>query len=479
MNAKFLKKVFYNRKSRRGFKYPKRPVRRTNFNNIRRKINYNYTSRTQTYGPSSVSLNLTGNLNWDMSDIHFNFAEFVSTIVALDEYKKFADDYEYIKILGVGVTIYPNDEINNVPTYIDLDWGGQHMTENDILSSDRAKILYNDSKNKKTFYFRPPDVITHESFNPRKYNLISNFEFSSIYLSIQQDGGSLKGRVDIRISFRGPLTKLNQFHLTPKNTAVRCESENSKEIKKIEKEEKKESKTKKNKKEDSKFKTEFNGINLKGEYSVDSKVTNLSFLKGLIEEGVSEEKIRNSKNFKKLSEKNKKKIKNYLKLRNKKNVEAVKEKIKKEKEERKINKKNKRKKNGDKINFKKNDDSNSKKNDESEDYKEMYNNLLKDIEEEKKINKQNSFLNAMANERERIFTKYFNLKEELDRNQKELNDYENCVKDVEDPKEVEKINKILEIKKKNISNIEKKLEESDNEIGQFQKKAGVSDDEDD
>jgi len=469
MNAKFLKKVFYNRKSRRGFKYPKRPAKRTNFNNIRRKINYNFNNRTQTYGPGSTVLNLTGNLNWDMTELHFNFAELVSTVVALDEYKKFADDYQYVKILGIGVTIYPNDALNNIPTYIDLDWGGNQMTENDILGSDRAKIIYNDLKNKKTFYYRPPDVITHESFNPRKYNLISNFEFSSIYLSIQQDGGLLKGRVDIRMSFRGPLTKLNQFCLQPKS-AVRLIDES----RFVKKNNNKKDSNHQSKNENSKFKKEFNGINLKKEFSVDSGVSNLSFLKGLVEDGVSEEKIRNSKNYKKLSEKNKKKIKKLLNLR-KKSTKLLKEQIEKYKENRKKNKKQKKKENKEK----KNKNKNNKKNEDDDNNKNEDSKLSDEDEKESKEIETKNYLSMMAREQDRVFSNYYNLEDELKKDKKELEEYENIFKNMKDAKNIEEFKEILEIKKKKISDIEKKLKEADEEVSEFQRKAGVSEDEDD
>jgi hypothetical protein len=214
MNAKFLKKIFYNRKARRGFKPSKIPAKKRNFN-LRRKINYNYSNRTQTYGPNSVVANITGRLNWNMEENHFNFAELITGVVQTEEYKKYADDFEFIKIIGLGITVYPNDNLNNIPTYLDVDWGGQNMTAVDIVTSDRAKIVFNDLKKQKTFYFRPPDVITHDSFNPRKFNLIPNFEYSSVYLSIQQAGGLFHGRMDLRLAFRGPLTKETQLNIEP------------------------------------------------------------------------------------------------------------------------------------------------------------------------------------------------------------------------------------------------------------------------
>jgi len=234
MNANFLKKIFYNKKSRRGFKISKRPYRRNFKNNIRRKINYNYNTRTQTYGPNSTVINISGLVDWDMTEINKNFTDIIAGIVAhSDEYKKFKNDFQYIKILGVGVTIYPNDALNNEPTYLDIDWTGAQPEENDIVGSDRAKIVYNDYKKQKTFYFRPPDVITADSFNPRRFNLISNFEYSSLVLSVVQVGGRVKGRIDTRVCFRGPVTPLNQMKFVPHLESKKKQTE-KKEIKKEE-----------------------------------------------------------------------------------------------------------------------------------------------------------------------------------------------------------------------------------------------------
>jgi len=331
MNANFLKKIFYNRKSRRGFKVSKRPFRRNFFkNNLKRKITYNYNSRVQTYGPNSTVINISGLINWDMSASSTNFTDIVAGIVAhSDEYKKFKTDFEFIKILGIGVTIYPNDSLNNAPTYIDLDWTGAQHDENDITGSDRAKIIYNDLKKQKTFYYRPPDVITADSFNPRRFNLISNFEYSSIVLSVVQDGGDLKGRIDTRVCFRGPVTPTSSMMFKPGVKVDKNKGEN------------------KINNEKQKIKKSSSLKNLKKNEDKTKNISNLSFLTGLIEQGISEDEILNSKNFKKLTKGKKNRIKKLLKMKGENKsvslyLKRKKEKKKENKYKNKIENKNKK-----------------------------------------------------------------------------------------------------------------------------------------
>jgi hypothetical protein len=327
MNANFLKKVFYNRKSRRGFKFPKRPFRRNYIkNNLKRRINYNFNSKIQTYGPNSTVINLSGLLNWEMGEGNYNYTDIVAgTVAHSDEYKKFKNDFQFIKILGIGVTIYPNDALNNEPTYIDLDWTGAQLAWEDIVGSDKAKIIYNDAKKQKTFYYRPPDVITTDNFNPRRFNLIQNFEYSSIILSCVQNGGSFKGRVDMRVCFRGPVTPSSRVIFEP---LIK---------KKIEKEESQEEIIN-NKNEEKKNKRK---INLKK--NKENNVTNLSFLSGLVAEGVSREEILNSKNYDKLRKRDKEKIKKLLNMR--KNNKSVIDYLEKNKKKKMQNKKEIRKSN--------------------------------------------------------------------------------------------------------------------------------------
>jgi hypothetical protein len=352
MNAKFFKRVIFNKKSRRGFKkFLRKPNGlRRNYNNIRRKINYNFNSRVQTYGPSSTVINITGLIEWDMSDNSFNHAELISNFILSEEFKKFENDFEFIKILGIGVTIYPNDELNNTPTYLALNWVSASMTENEIVTSDKAKIVYNDAKRQKTYYFRPPDVITHDNFNPRRFNLISNFKYSSLYLALKQDGGSLKARVDIRLCFRGPVTPPSlKIKKMQNNIIYKSFLSSDSEIKEIVNENKKEkekNKYKKNQTFEEEGREPFPKLkNLKDKSAISSGVSNYSFLKNLIIDGEDEEKILTSKNFKKLKNNRKLKIRKLLQAKKtgkiNKYLEDEKNKKKLMKEEKKSKIKNK------------------------------------------------------------------------------------------------------------------------------------------
>jgi hypothetical protein len=351
MNAKFFKRVIFNKKSRRGFnKFLRKPNGlRRNYNNIKRKINYNFNSRVQTYGPNSTVINITGLIDWDMADNSFNHAELISNFILSDEFKKFENDFQFIKVLGVGVTVYPNDELNNTPTYLALDWVSNTMTEQEIVTSDKAKIVYNDAKRQKTYYFRPPDVITHDNFNPRRFNLISNFKFSSLYLALKQDGGSLKARVDIRLCFRGPITppslKIKKMENNIIYKSFLSSDSEVKEIVKKNKEEKK-FKNKKNKTFEEEDREPFQKLkNLKDKSAISSGVSNYSFLKNLIIGGEEEEKILTSKNFKKLKNNRKLKIRKLLQAKKTGTINKYLEEEAKKKKIFKENKKNKVKKN--------------------------------------------------------------------------------------------------------------------------------------
>jgi hypothetical protein len=393
MNAKFFKRVIFNKKSRRGFnKFLRKP---NGFRkNIRKKINYNFNSRVQTYGPNSTVINVTGLVEWDMTDNSFNHAELISNFILSDEFKKFENDFQFVKILGIGVTIYPNDELNNTPTYLALNWVSNSMTEEEIVTSDRAKIVYNDAKRQKTYYFRPPDVITYDNFNPRRFNLISNFKYSSLYLALKQDGGSLKGRVDMRLCFRGPITppslkikKLNnsiiyKSFLSDDSDIQELVKKNKKE-KKEKKEDKKEKKEKKNKTfEEEEREPFFNKKNLKDKSALSSGISNYSFLKNLIIEGGDDEKILESKNFKKLKNNRKLKIRLLLKAKKEGRINQFLEEEKKKNKIFKENKKNKKNKNEilsededekiEEVKIKKNNEENKKEQKKEETLQKLY-----------------------------------------------------------------------------------------------------------
>jgi hypothetical protein len=125
-----------------------------------------------------------------------------------NEWKKYKDEYMLYKIEQIAVTIYPNDALDNEPTYINLDWlrTSTEVTADGIKYSDSTKIVYNELKKPKTFFFKPPNLIVN-GIQLRKFNRTNNIPTAALYF--YQTSGALRGRVDVRVVFKVPTEYAN------------------------------------------------------------------------------------------------------------------------------------------------------------------------------------------------------------------------------------------------------------------------------
>jgi len=186
-------------KSRR-FWYRKNFLRGNKVNRLKKKLSYNYSSKLQTLGPGSCAINITSQIN-EAECSGLSYIDLQAMLIGSNEWTKYYDSYKIYKIEQIAVTIYPNDAMNNAPTYINLDWFNTVKSEDGIKKMDSTKIIYNDMKKQKSYFFRPPNMVIMGG-NPRKFNLRNYLPNAQLYF--YQENGSLRGRVDARIIFKVP-----------------------------------------------------------------------------------------------------------------------------------------------------------------------------------------------------------------------------------------------------------------------------------
>jgi len=188
---------------------------------IKRKIRYPFETNIQSFGPGETNLNITGIFTLDMSTYQ-GFAYLNNQSILLnDEFLNTMKNYNYYKLMMVGVTVYPNDSMNNIPCYINMQWGDIKVDSNTIKLSDSTKIIYNDSKVVKTYFFRPPNAqilnVTGDRYsNPSQYYYYSINSTNTILgtIMVQQDesddpdaDNKIKIRIDWRIRFKNAITE--------------------------------------------------------------------------------------------------------------------------------------------------------------------------------------------------------------------------------------------------------------------------------
>jgi hypothetical protein len=167
--------------------------------NMKQKLLYNFSSKLQSLGPGSSVINITSHIDQDVTGLSHVY---LPTLIGNSkEWKKYKDDYQLYKIEQIAVTIYPNDALDNEPTYINLDWFGNIDSADGIKYSDSTKIVYNDLKKIKSFFFKPPNILM-DNMLLRKFNKTTTIPTASVYFL--QTSGKLRGRIDIRIVFKVP-----------------------------------------------------------------------------------------------------------------------------------------------------------------------------------------------------------------------------------------------------------------------------------
>lgn len=168
-------------------------------NPLKKKLLYNFSSKVQSLGPGSCVINITGHIDQTVAGLtYINLRQLIN---ASYEWSSYVDRYKLYKIEQIAVTIYPNDQLDNSPTYINLDWFEAVNTIDGLPMLDNSKIVYNDLKKPKTFFFKPPNMVL-DGGNPRKFNVMTYEPVAKLYF--QQNDGTLRGRVDARIVFKVP-----------------------------------------------------------------------------------------------------------------------------------------------------------------------------------------------------------------------------------------------------------------------------------
>lgn len=131
---------------------------------------------------------------------YLNLSSIISGSADWDGYSK---NFRIYKIEQIAVTFYPNDALDNVPTYLVLDWFSNVFTADSIQTYDATKIVYNDQKKIKPFFFKPPNMII-SGHNYRQFNETTISSLPPVKLYFYQASGNMKCRIDIRMIFKVP-----------------------------------------------------------------------------------------------------------------------------------------------------------------------------------------------------------------------------------------------------------------------------------
>jgi hypothetical protein len=157
-------------------------------------------------GQGTKLRNITYNLDQQMDGLYLLKLEDV--INNSPEFIEMAAKYSIYKVEACLVSLYPNDALNNQPTYHLLDWATAMQEQDAILLADNAKIMFNDAKNVQFYTYLPPNcrlINFHNQFvNPTEFNYI-NMKMPGVLYFRQNGNQTLKGRIDIRVVFKMPV----------------------------------------------------------------------------------------------------------------------------------------------------------------------------------------------------------------------------------------------------------------------------------
>lgn len=170
-------------------------------NRLKKKLLYNYSSKVQTLGPGSVTINITNQVDQAMTGL--SYLELSSIISGSADWDGYSKNFRIYKIEQIAVTFYPNDALDNAPTYLALDWFSNVFTADSIQTYDATKIVYNDQKKIKPFFFKPPNMIINGR-NYRQFNTTTIASLPPVKLYFYQSSGNMKCRIDIRMVFKVP-----------------------------------------------------------------------------------------------------------------------------------------------------------------------------------------------------------------------------------------------------------------------------------
>lgn len=178
---------------------------------LKNKINKPFKQDVTGVGPGYFAINITRTILNQYSTL--SYTTLSSIILDSTEFMEYSGKFEIFKILIIGVTVFPNDTLDNVPTYINFDWFSGINSEAAIINSDRTKIIFNDAKEKRTFYFKTIDIVLDSSSTPinmAQWNLTNVPTLpGSFYFYTPKTAITLSCRVDVRVLFARPKDTLS------------------------------------------------------------------------------------------------------------------------------------------------------------------------------------------------------------------------------------------------------------------------------
>jgi hypothetical protein len=184
-------------------------------------------------GPGGITLNCGARLSTDsgVPDGYYTIRDMLNN----PECERYRQMYKAYRIKMVSITTYPNDQANNQPTYINMDWTGE-TAQTYLMDLDTTKIVYNDLKKPKTFYFKPPNMMIN-GYNYSQYTPTSQMHTLTNVARIAIQGpANYVGRIQVRIQFRMPkivvsTTNIKKIPFEKENKVKKLISEVNKELK--------------------------------------------------------------------------------------------------------------------------------------------------------------------------------------------------------------------------------------------------------
>jgi hypothetical protein len=162
-------------------------------------------------GQGTKVRNITYNIDQQMDGLYLLKLEDV--INNSPEFIEMSSKYSIYKVESMMVSLFPNDELNNQPTYHLMDWATGLQNQDAILLADNAKIMFNDAKSVQFYTYLPPNCRLTNFAN----QLVNLTEFNYILIKapgvlyFRQNGNkTLKGRIDIRVVFKMPVPSAAQ-----------------------------------------------------------------------------------------------------------------------------------------------------------------------------------------------------------------------------------------------------------------------------
>jgi len=183
--------------------------KRTRFykNKLSSKIKYPYSTRVQTFGPGVFKINIEQDFIIDADQEGLYLANVAGYINNAVEFQQYASRFMFYKVEQIGLTVFPNKDIENLETGLGIDWFNMVTDAQGFLTWDSKKLFFNKNIRAKTFFFRIPSTLL-EGLNSGSWNF-RNFNAVNIKLpgkvAVYIPGvARVQGRITARVAFKVP-----------------------------------------------------------------------------------------------------------------------------------------------------------------------------------------------------------------------------------------------------------------------------------